>query len=120
MKESYYMRSMEKRKRRQRQVRRNIILLITSVIAILACSFFIFTMSTQASDKEHQPSYKYYKSIEIKKGDTLWSIAHENMDEHYSSISSYIEEVKRMNSLSSNQIKAGSYLIVPYYSTTFS
>ena len=41
------------------------------------------------------------------------------MDEHYSTTREYIDEVKRMNSLTSDQIQSGSYLIIPYFSTEY-
>lgn len=118
--DTYYSRALLKRKIRQEQVRRNVLLLILSVVLALFLAFFIFSFSTQASDKEHQPSYKYFKSIQISAGDTLWSIAEDNMDAaHYVHTSDYVAEVKKMNSLKSDTIIAGSYLIVPYYSTDF-
>ena len=118
--ENYYTRAIMKRRARQKQVRRNISLLAVLSIFIILFSVFLFaSISTQASDKDHIPSYKYFKSIQISSGDTLWSIAEENMDTHYKHTADYVAEVKRMNSLDTDQIVAGSYLIVPYYSTEF-
>lgn len=119
MKDTYYNRSIEKREKRKRQVRKNIILLILSTVMLSSFVVFFASISIQASDREHQVSYKYFKSIYISQGDTLWSIAEENMDEHYSDTREYIDEVKMMNSLTSNQIVCGSYLIVPYFSTEY-
>lgn len=119
MENTYYIRSKAKRMKRQKQVRKNIFLLILSTILISVFMIFFASISIQASDMEHQVSYKYYKSILISQGDTLWSIAEENMDEHYSTTYEYINEVKRMNSLTSDQIKIGSYLIIPYFSTEY-
>lgn len=119
MKDTYYNRSKVKREKRKKQVRRNIILLVLSTIILSTFMVFFATMSTQASDMEHQVSYKYFKSVYISQGDSLWSIAEENMDAHYDSTQEYIEEVKRMNSLTSDQIICGSYLIVPYFSTEY-
>ena len=52
--------------------------------------------------------------------DTLWSIAEEYMDEeHYDSITDYLEEVKRMNSLTNDTIHYGEYLIIPYFDNDF-
>lgn len=113
-------RAHAKYRARQLEVRRNMLLLCLSIAAILFFTLWVTSISTQASDSEHQPMYKYFKSIEITAGDTLWSIAEANMDdEHYSYPSDYVAEVKRMNSLTSDRIEAGSYLIVPYYSTEF-
>ena len=118
--DTYYLRSISKRRARQKQVRHNILLLVISVLFIFVSVFFVASISTQASDKEHMPSYKYFRSIEISSGDTLWSIAEDNMDaRYYRHTADYVAEVKRMNSLDTDQIIAGSYLIIPYYSTEF-
>jgi len=104
------------RRRRQLQVRRNICILIFSIAAAVVLSIFVLSISTQASEYENAMEYKYYKSIEISKGDTLWSIAKENMDKnHYKNIFEYVNEVKAMNAMKSDSIVSGSYIIVPYY-----
>ena len=78
----------------------NILLLVISVLFIFVSVFFVASISTQASDKEHMPSYKYFRSIEISSGDTLWSIAEDNMDaRYYRHTADYVAEVKRMNPL---------------------
>lgn len=105
---------------RQRQVRRNIAALIISLSIIIAASISFLSFSTEANDMEHQPSYKYYKSIEISKGDTLWSIASANFDaDHYKDVNAYVAEVKQLNALTSDNIVSGSHIIVPYYSSEF-
>ena len=62
---------------------------------------------------------KYYTSIRVSSGDTLWDIAKEYRTEEYSDISSYIAEVREINHLSSNQITDGMYLCIPYYSEEY-
>lgn len=56
-----------------------------------------------------------YKIVEIKEGDSLWSIAKENMNPGFHDVNEYIEEVMTCNQLSSDKLYAGSYLMVPYY-----
>lgn len=108
------------RRRRQLQVRRNIFILILSIAAAVVFSAFLVSISTQASELDHAAEYKYYKSIEVTKGDTLWSIAKENMDkDHYKNVSEYVNEVKTMNAMKSDSIVSGSYIIIPYYSSEF-
>lgn len=68
-----------------------------------------------AQGTEQASSYKYYKSISIEKGDTLWSIAEEYMTEEYDGIEEYIREVRRVNHLSDDIIYAGRYLAIPCY-----
>ena len=116
----YTTKAMLHRQKRQQQVKRNIMTLIISALAIISLSILLISFSTEANDMEHQPSYKYFKSVEIAKGDTLWSIAKDNIDyEYYKNTYDYVNEVKRMNSLTSDRIVAGSYIIVPYYSSEF-
>lgn len=118
MDSTYYMKAQIKLANRRKEVRRNIIVIISSILILTLAIVMIASFSSQASDREHQISYKYYKSIQLKAGDTLWSIAKMYVDSEYN-INEYIAEVKKINSLKSNQIKQGSYLIVPYYSTEF-
>lgn len=106
------------RRRRQLQVRRNICILILSIAAAVVLSAFLVSISTQASELGHGAEYKYFKSIEVTKGDTLWSIAKENMDkDHYKNVSEYVNEIKIMNAMKSDSIMSGSYIIIPYYSS---
>ena len=75
--------------------------------------------NTQADSEPKAPTYKYYTSIRVSSGDTLWDIAKEYRTEEYSDISSYIAEVREINHLSSNQITDGMYLCIPYYSEEY-
>lgn len=116
----YTTKSLLNRQKRKRQVRQHIIVLILSLFIIITVSFLFISFSTEANDLEHQPSYKYYKSVEISKGDTLWSIANDNYDSaHYKDIHEYITEVKKLNTLTSDEIVTGNYVIVPYYASEF-
>lgn len=61
--------------------------------------------------------YKYYTSIGIEQGDTLWDIAKVYMTDEYDGIEEYICEVRRINHLSGDRIYAGKYLVIPRYAT---
>lgn len=116
----YAERNRKNRIRREKELRKHIIMLASGIVIIMFLLFlFLNPISTQASDMEHLNSYKYFKSIEVKKGDSLWSIASEYADEHYENLNQYVIEVKKMNGLVSDQINAGSCIIVPYYSNEF-
>lgn len=116
----YTARALINRQKRQRQLRYHFMAAILSLVLILAISILFISFSTEANDMEHQPSYKYYKSIKISKGDTLWSIANDHYDsDHYKDINAYVAEVKKLNSLTSDNIVAGNYVIVPYYASEF-
>lgn len=83
------------------------------IIGILLYTVFLPSKSNQAI-----AANKYYKSIQIQKGDTLWSIATENIDSnYYKNTSEYVKEIKMINALVSDRVTAGNYIIIPYYST---
>ncbi len=106
--------------RRRRELRQRFFTLVLTLIlsAGISVTFFSFRTKAQSSDEDIQ--YKYYKSIVIEAGDTLWDLAEEyGASEHYESRQEYIEEVIRMNGLSDEQITAGQYIIIPYFSSEF-
>ena len=109
------------KKKRQRELREKRPFFITGAVLIIrllsVCYFLYFgdrVVKAQESANDIQ-----YKVVEIKNGDSLWSIAKENMDNTNDSgfinIYQYIHEIKRCNNMKSNQINAGCYLMVPYY-----
>lgn len=65
--------------------------------------------------REEDTHYKYYTSILVEQGDTLWSIAQENMTPEYERIEEYIGEVRSLNHLCGDYIRAGEYLALPKY-----
>lgn len=93
--------------------------IVASIISLIVlCVIFIGviaekTVASASTTKDE----KYVMSIRIEKGDTLWGIAKENITSHYESIDEYIEEIMECNSLTSDTIHEGQFLIIPYYST---
>ena len=70
-----------------------------------------------ASGKKDIASYnKYYTSIRIESGDTLWNIADEYIEGFNITKNEYIAEVCQINSISQDNIHAGDYIVIPYYS----
>ena len=70
--------------------------------------------------KEQTVYYKYYTSVSAPYGATLWSLSQDYLDEiHYESTMDYIEEVKKINHLADDGIKAGQRIIFPYYSSEY-
>jgi hypothetical protein len=64
--------------------------------------------------------YKYYTSVQLEYGDTLWKVADRYMDSEFYNHISYIEEVKSINHIhDENEVMAGKMLIIPYYSTDY-
>ncbi len=102
--------------RMQNRVQKRMIIaavVILAVILITAVGTGIFSVKARAEET----SYKYYTSIVVKKGDTLWTIANQYITEEYADVEEYIHEVKALNHLESDGIYAGEYLTIPYYSS---
>jgi len=81
-------------------------------------SYRILNPRTAVVYAEEPLSELQYKIIEINEGDSLWSIAEENMSPGFHDIRDYIQEIRDCNQLSTDQIYAGSYLMLPYYEIT--
>ncbi|SDA65113.1 LysM domain-containing protein [Butyrivibrio sp. INlla18] len=108
--------------RRQRIVRRQYITisLIVSILLFVMMFLKLSVMSDAQSDT-FEPEYKYYKTVTVYSGDTLWDIASNNYNSgKYSDMNSYINEILSINSISdADQVKAGESLIIPYFSKEY-
>ena len=85
--------------------------LILVIVVLLSLFFFSKTVTAQGK----RDRVKLVTSVEVKKGDTLWSIASGYMTYEYDDVKEYVEEIKESNGLSSDTIHAGNYIIVPYF-----
>ena len=111
-------RANESLRKREAIVRRQKGLLAVAIILVVALGILLGTsMNALASSDKDIASYnKYYVSIRVESGDTLWTIADEYVDGFNIEKSDYIEEVCQINEISKNEIHAGDYIVVPYYS----
>ena len=90
------------------------------VMVVLVCLLFgSFFVSAHEDTADTDTIYKYYKSIEIQPGDTLWDIAESTMTSEYDSVQEYVQVLKDMNNLESDDIQAGQYLMIAYNDTEF-
>lgn len=105
-----------RRDKRRKAYRKKLVLCMMAFVMITGLSVILGSNLVSAHDKE-ETEHKFYKSIEIVEGDTLWAIAKEYRGDDYNSIYDYIDEVKSINGLTSDQIHAGQYLTVAYYDT---
>lgn len=103
-----------RRKRRQKAIRRRLLLaaLVISFAMLLGGCLTGFSRITAAK----APSYKYYTAVTVRCDDTLWDIASRYMGEEYSSIHTYMKEIKEVNGMKSDAVYYGQKLILPYYS----
>lgn len=117
----YDFSELQKRKR-QRELREKRPVFITGavlIVSLLYICFFLYFGDRVVKAQEPTTDIQY-KLVEVKAGDSLWSIAKENMSDEsnysgFTDIYQYIHEIKKCNNMKSNQINAGCYLMVPYY-----
>lgn len=91
----------------------------TLIILISCISFGAFLVSAHEKTDAESAVYKYYKSIEIQPGDTLWTIAEDTITEEYDSVAEYVQVLKDMNRLGSDDIQAGQNLIIAYNDSAY-
>lgn len=90
-------------------------LIISMILISLALTIAIIIPTKVAYADQENKSTRLYKTIEIKSGDSLWSIAADNYTDECESMTDYIYLIKTCNSLYDDNITAGCHLIVPYY-----
>ena len=93
-------------KKRFRRVFTGIVLML-----VICVSFGAFLVSAHEKTSADKTVYKYYKSIQIQSGDTLWAI--------YNSVAEYVQVLKDMNNLDSDDIQAGQNLIIAYNDSAY-
>ena len=91
------------------------ILLVCMLFIIFLVTIVLFSVKAKASTSTE--TYKYYTSYEVKKGDSLWSIANTYSQNGYNSNEAYVKEIKQINHLLDDDITEGETLVITYYST---
>ena len=112
-----YLKANESLARRAQKVQMEKRLIV--VIGIIVISLGILlgsSISAFASAREKARIHKYYTSIQLRQGDSLWELAGEYASTDQSE-QEFIDEVCEVNGISeSNILHSGQYLVVPYYS----
>lgn len=65
-----------------------------------------------AKEPDPLPCTRYYKSVLISEGDSLWKIASQYCPDGVMTESDYVYELKQINGLKDDTIHSGCYLIV--------
>ena len=104
---------------RRRKERRSswAVLSVLGIFAAVAVS--IAMVNTAEAGTQDSCRYKYYTSIQVEEGTTLWDIADEYASSEYEDLEAYIKEVRKINHLNKDTIYAGKYLCIPYYSSEY-
>lgn len=106
--------------RRERQRNLRFLKRIFALMMILVAPVLLllhFTADRTEAEKVNVPTYKYYTSIEVDQGESLWSIASDHMSPEYRDIYDYMSEIAAINHLHGDQLDRGQRIIIPYYST---
>lgn len=98
----------------------NILKNTCSTVLLIAIFFLIcFAAGLYVSGKSNgacESVQKYYTSIRIKEGDSLWELAEfYTRDIEHTSIEGYLNEVKVLNNLKDTTIYTDAYLTIPYF-----
>lgn len=93
--------------------KRRILTVCTVFLSILCCVIIAKNHSYAAYNDSAR--ILCYRPVEVKEGDSLWSIAKDNMTEEWKSTGAYVKAIKEFNSMESNNIYAGTYISIPYY-----
>lgn len=101
----------------QRTHRKKVLLFFLTLIVMFGVGVGFGTLLAKAEEPETDSMYKYYTSIKVEPGDTLWDLAELYMDDkHYDTRMDYIYEVININHMMTDRLTAGKKLIIPYYS----
>lgn len=91
------------------------IIIIVAIILPSILMLFAAPYRTDASSNISPYRNKYYTSIYVNCGDTLWSIADKYITDEYSDNFQYINEIMSINNMHDSTIKSGTKLCIPYY-----
>ena len=118
-----YNHKISKRANESLSKREAVVRIQKSILALIVLALVVFGIllgtgmnALASSDKDIASYNKYYVSIRVENGDTLWTIADEYIDGFNIEKADYIEEVCEINEISKDDIHAGDYIVVPYYS----
>ena len=88
-------------------------------VIVLVCVLVIFAViliGNSIITFAEQPVHKYYTSVQLQKGDSLWSLADQYAASDRTSRAQFIDEVCELNGISEdNTLHSGEYLVVSYY-----
>ena len=88
-------------------------------IFLLLISVFHFTLVSAAHSAKPEvvERVEYFESVQVQQGETLWIISDRYYSSDYKSKDNYIKKIMSLNHMTSRDIHAGSYLVIPYYSS---
>lgn len=109
-------RIIENRRRREKELKRHLLVVVLSVVLFIILVLLFSNTKSVASDGSEEVLYKYYKSVMIESGDSLWKISESYSENGYSNLNDYMDEIVFINNLNKEApLICGNYLVIPYY-----
>lgn len=105
---------MKNRKVTQETLNMVCVLVALAITVLILCAVISGAARAQAAQTESP--HKYYTSVCIQQGDTLWTIAGHYRTAEYRNMDAYIREICELNRIEASDIHYGQYIVVPYYS----
>lgn len=106
--------SLTKRERAVKMQKRIIFITLVTIVSLII--LLGSSIHALASLNDNRPVNKYYTSITVEDGDTLWDIADEYISGYNVDKADYVNEISELNNLSDGNIHAGQSIVVAYYS----
>lgn len=89
--------------------------IVIPIVIVTALIWFSYSVINMPSAEERYEDMEHY-SVVVRSGDTLWSIAENNIDENNpKDIRKVIYDIKKMNDLDNDFIQPGRLLKFPSY-----
>lgn len=106
---------------RLRRERRKRIMATAGTVLAVFCMVLICSLSYGSISTRANTGYKYYKSVTIAAGESLWELADSYIDyDYYKDKNAYIAEVQSINHIEdASSVSAGQEIVVPYYSSEY-
>lgn len=88
-------------------------LVLTVFISLIVVLFI--TKNNSYAAPEQSGRTICYRAVLVEQGDSLWSIAEDNMTQEWGNTGNYVNEIKKLNNMTDAKILTGSYISIPYY-----
>jgi len=111
--QTLYSSNLKRRSEKENMVIRRVLFGCVVFLSIICCILIIKNNSYAANEPSERTLC--YRPILVEPGDSLWSIASDNMTEEWGSIDKYVKAIKEFNNLDTFDIYAGTYISIPYY-----
>lgn len=91
-----------------------------AAFAVAASILSAYALTTKVdADFVEEDRYKYYTSVYVTRDTTLWGLSEKYITPEYADIREYMDEVRAINHLPSDELQYGEYICVPYYSSEY-